>query len=622
MATTVNALARADYRKYWRPSLVFHVLMQAIGVALIAPLLSWLARRLVRLAGNPVITNFDLLGFVFSPVGLLFILVVVSISIGILLAEFAGQSWIAGHAMAGRKATAASTVAFVLKRLPRLLGLGGRIFVRLALIAAPFLLAGALLWATTLREQDINYYLAEHPPEWKRAMVIGALLLLGFLFFANRQLARWIFAIPLIVFDRLVPARALDESARLTKGRVGQIVPRIAAWWLPLLVLVVLAIWLGRQFSDVAFDWAGINFRRVLPLVVLFAIVASIFSLAWSGLALAGHQFIVTRLFASLRDTPLPSPWQDEDAAVTGPGATRVATRVTLLVLALFAAGLFVGIRLASSLADDSTVAVTAHRGASIGAPENTMASFSAAMAAGADFIELDVQRASDGTVVVVHDGDLMRLGGDPRKVGSLAWPDFGSIDVGSHFDPGFAAERVPTLEQVIDLVRGQMKINVELKYNVPDPELAPAVIDLLRSKQFLDQVVITSLDAAALRQVKGIDPDVQTGLIVTASVGNVAQTEADFVSLNAAQATTSLVRRMHAAGKQVHVWTVNTPEAMQVMMERGVDNIITDDPALFRKVMGERAGLNHGEKLALRLRVLFDRPPREATDPEAVKTL
>jgi glycerophosphoryl diester phosphodiesterase len=299
-----------------------------------------------------------------------------------------------------------------------------------------------------------------------------------------------------------------------------------------------------------------------------------------------------------------------------------VATRVALLVLALFVVGLFVGIRLASSLADDSTVAVTAHRGASIGAPENTMASFNAALAAGADFIELDVQRASDGTVVVVHDGDLMRLGGDPRKVGSLAWPDFASVDVGSHFDPSFAAERVPKLEHVIDVVRGRMKINVELKYNVPDPELAPAVIDLLRSKQFLDQVVITSLDAAALHQVKGIDPDVKTGLIVTAAVGNVAQTEADFVSLNAAQATTSLVRRMHAAGKQVHVWTVNTPEAMQVMMERGVDNIITDDPALLRKVMGERAGLTHGEKLALRLRVLFDRPPREATDAEAVKVL
>ena len=56
-------------------------------------------------------------------------------------------------------------------------------------------------------------------------------------------------------------------------------------------------------------------------------------------------------------------------------------------------------------------------------------------------------------------------------------------------------------------------------------------------------------------------------------------KTEADFLSLNAAQATASLVRRAHRAGKDIHVWTVNQPEAMLRMVERGVDNIITDDP-------------------------------------------
>jgi glycerophosphoryl diester phosphodiesterase len=147
-------------------------------------------------------------------------------------------------------------------------------------------------------------------------------------------------------------------------------------------------------------------------------------------------------------------------------------------------------------------------------------------------------------------------------------------------------------------------------------------VIELLKREDFLDQVVITSLDYAALKQVKSLEPGLQTGHIVTAAVGNVVRTEADFLSLNSARASTALVRRAHAAGKGVHVWTVNDPEVMLRMIERGVDNIITDDPALLARVIQERRSLSRPELLGLRLRVLFEIPPRELTDPAAVKPL
>ncbi len=172
----------------------------------------------------------------------------------------------------------------------------------------------------------------------------------------------------------------------------------------------------------------------------------------------------------------------------------------------------------------------------------------------------------------------------------------------------------MPRLEEVIELARGRIRLNVELKYNVPDPALAPAVVELLRREDFLDQAVITSLDYAALKQVEAIEPGLPTGHIVTASLGDVARTEADFVSLNSAKATAALLRRAHAAGKDVHVWTVNDPEVMVRMIERGVDNVITDDPALLRRVMRERSALSEAEILGLRLRVLFERPPPELT--------
>jgi glycerophosphoryl diester phosphodiesterase len=213
-------------------------------------------------------------------------------------------------------------------------------------------------------------------------------------------------------------------------------------------------------------------------------------------------------------------------------------------------------------------------------------------------------------------------MAGDPRKVRDLTLVEIQALDIGSRSGPQHAGERVPTLAEVIDYARGRFRINVELKYNVPDPGLAPAVVALLREQDFIDDVVITSLDLAALRQVKGIEPRLVTGLIVTAAVGNVLRVDADFVSLNSARATARLVAQARAAGKQVHVWTVNEPEVMLRMIERDVDNIITDDPATLVRVMRERNALSPAEKVGLRLRVLFTRSPPETYDAGSVQTL
>ena len=195
-------------------------------------------------------------------------------------------------------------------------------------------------------------------------------------------------------------------------------------------------------------------------------------------------------------------------------------------------------------------------------------------------------------------------------------------MDIGARRGPAYAGERVPTLEEVIALVRGQSAAQHRTEIQLLGPGLAPAVIALLRREDFTGQVVITSLDHAGLRQVEALAPGIATGLIVTAAVGNVVGTDTDFVSLNSAKATTDLVRRAHAAGKDVHVWTVNKPEVMLRMIERGVDNVITDDPALFARVMRERSALSNAEKLGLGLRVLFTESPPELEDAATVPAL
>jgi glycerophosphoryl diester phosphodiesterase len=626
MARLMDALGLArrtlaDFSRRWPLVFAWQLVVQMIGVAAVVPLSGWLLGRIVARSGSPVISNFDIAAFVLSGWGALFALLLVAAAVTFHMAQFAGYTWIAGHAIGRRPLTAWGTVGAVWARIGLLARVGLLMFGRMLLLALPFLAAAGLVWLVLLRGQDVNYYLAERPPEWRRATAIVAVLGAVFAFLVLRQFARWIFTMPLVMFDRERSAPAvLARSERMLDGTLLRSIAPLVVWWVVLVLAAVALAWLGRQFTDAALDWAGMDIRRVLPLVAAFLAVTLVFGFVYSTLQFAGHQFLITRTFAERVDGSVRLP--DAAEAVAEDVGIRQGRAVVLALVGVTVFALGIGGVLYGRLDLREDVAVTAHRGASRAAPENSMAAFEAAHAAGAQFVEIDVQRTRDGHVVVIHDGDLMRMAGDPRKVRDLTLAEITAIDIGSRRGLQFAGERVPTLEQVVDYARGRLKLNVELKYNVADEQLAPAVIELLRRRDFTRDVVITSLNHAALRQVAQRAPELPTGLIVTAAVGDVVRTDTDFVSLNSARASADLVRRARAAGKQVHVWTVNDPEVMLRMIERDVDNVITDDPGRLVELMRSRNALTTAEQLGLGLRALFVDAPPQLTDPGAVPAL
>jgi glycerophosphoryl diester phosphodiesterase len=619
VTTGLPARTRADFRSCRRQVFGFHLLMQLVGFALFTPVIGLIGGWIIASTGNAVISNYDIASFALSMRGVLFVLVFAALTIGLLFAELAGLTWLSGHAIARRPATLVSTIGFVTRNLPSLIALSTLVFVRLVLLLLPFLAAAAAIWFGTLAGHDINYYLAENPPDWQRAKLFVAILAIGYALVAAWQLARWLYALPIMLHEKRAPRESLQRSLSMTRGRLQGILVPLIGWWVLITVAAVVITLLAREIAHGAMNWAGMDLRRVLPLVSLFLAVSVLGGFLYGALQLAGQQFLVTRLYAEQLDRKWVAPDESASQAAQSAGLARLVAVATLALLA-FAIGVAAFLTTRLDLKPD--VVITAHRGASHVAPENTMAAFRAAIEAGTDFVELDVQRTQDGVIIVMHDGDFMRMGGDPRKVSQVTAAEVATIDIGSRYDAKFAGQHPPLLADVIALARGHIKINIELKYNVPDPGLAPAVIDLLRKENFTDQVVITSLDYAALKQVKSLEPRLVTGHIVTAAVGDVSRSQADFLSLNSAQATPALLQRAHAAHKEVAVWTVDKPEVMQRMIERGVDNIITNEPALLKRVMQDRNALTAPERLALRLRILFSKAPVELTSPEAVPQL
>ena len=189
---------------------------------------------------------------------------------------------------------------------------------------------------------------------------------------------------------------------------------------------------------------------------------------------------------------------------------------------------------------------IVAHRGASAEAPENTPEAFRRAIEVGADMIEFDVRRATDGRLIVSH---------DPIREPPV---------------------QVPTLEETLRLVQGRIQLDVELK----EPGCERDAIDLLLRYFTLDNFCITSFLAPALRETRVIHPDVRTGLIF-ASWNESTRTaclspDADFLV-----AHYRLLDEAQHVGKPLFVWTVDDPALTRALFKRPlVEAIVTNNPS------------------------------------------
>jgi glycerophosphoryl diester phosphodiesterase len=248
-------------------------------------------------------------------------------------------------------------------------------------------------------------------------------------------------------------------------------------------------------------------------------------------------------------------------------------------------------------------VYVTAHRGSSLRAPENSLSAIEAAIEDGADYAEIDVQETANGVIVVMHDSDLLRVAGRNWKIWETDYEQLRDLDAGSWFAPEFAGERIPTLEEVIERARGRIRLNIELKYNGHDQRLAERVVEILEASAFVDHVVISSLELRGIREIRELDPDLRVGFIVASSIGNLTRIDADFFSMNSRSVSQDMVRRLRRNGKGVHVWTVNGRRNMSTFIDLGVENIITDEPAVLREMLREREELDEAEKVLLAFR-------------------
>ncbi|MFY0407160.1 glycerophosphodiester phosphodiesterase [Solicola sp. PLA-1-18] len=247
----------------------------------------------------------------------------------------------------------------------------------------------------------------------------------------------------------------------------------------------------------------------------------------------------------------------------------------------------------------ESRTRVVAHRGFSHAAPENTLSAVRAAVDAGSDEVEIDVQRTADGQLVVLHDRTLRRTtdiervwpsrADDPVETFTLA--ELSELDAGARWGRRAVHEPVPTLVEVLDvLALTDVRLLLELKKPAHFPGIErdlALVLDHHPVGRRRD-VEVQSFDTAALRRFHRLAPQVSHGVLTKVAPQRPQLLSwAKGVNPWHGSVTAGYVRRARLVGLTTYAWTVNGVEDMQRLVEAGVDAIITDRPDLARGLIG-----------------------------------
>jgi glycerophosphoryl diester phosphodiesterase len=468
---------------------------------------------------------------------------------------------------------------------------------------SPFAILAWVAYLALLQGHDINYYITARPPVFWVALGIASLLLLGAAVVYVMLYLRWIFSVPATLFEEAGAIGALRRSRRLMKGewlRVGVI---LVVWGIAIAAGPILVTASLDGAGKLLFGWLGENLTPVVAAVAVLTILylAAIELVTFIGLTV--NALLIAHLYFQFRqrlgeDVRLHGGEGEDYSAWGGRRAVR-----RLLLTAAVVSVAFIVVSTAAAVGDlrqGDAVEVTAHRGSSLRAPENSLSAIEAAIEDGADYAEIDVQETADGAVVLLHDEDLMRVAGVNRKIWDISYSELGALDAGSWFAPEFEGERVPTLAEAIAVARGRIKLNIELKINAHEEALARRVVRILDEEGFSSQVVVSSLSYDVLKEVRELDPSLKRGYMVYQSAGAVQRLDVEFLSMNRRLVDRGFVVSAHGSGKEVHIWTVDDPARMSRFIDLGVDNITTNEPAILRAVLDERAALSDGERLLL----------------------
>ena len=582
----------------------FELLFKVLFVAVFPPMFSFLFTQSLRLSGLRYLTaenlNRYLRTLLIYPVFFLLALLFVFFEIF----EFAGIICLIDLSRRGQKTTFLKTIRYIFMRLPLLRRRSGfSMFFTIMLLTPAFHLATVIstLWSYSIF-QRIWKMISRH---WYFSLVItGIILLLLSLFL------RWRYVCHYFVLEGCSAKTARARSASLVKeARKRDILHMLLATVLlsAVYLLLILAVLLISALIHRIFrlSGAGVSSFQVAFLAVSISLIDGLNVPVLFGM-------ISIFFYRDKRQRQEKTEHVDQMDAAVHPllhsRKVEYAILAGIILLSMFMIIRDSRQRYALRIQGLREVQVTAHRGASMFYPENTMPAFIGAVEQGCDWIELDVQESKDGVIFVMHDTNFLRTTGTDANTWDLTWDEISRLDAGSFFNHDYEGEQIPLFSDVLEFAKqNDVKLNIELKPTGHEKNLVGAVIDMVEEAGYEENCVITSQAYKVIEEVKQHSETMPTVYVMGLAFGAINRmTAADAFSIRATSISRSLVRNLHNRGIEIYAWTVDSRSNINRMIDVGVDNIITNNvPLAVECVNTSRTG-NIIAELLRRIRALF----------------
>lgn len=568
-----------DFRHSYRKYLTFEFIYSLLSSIMFAPLLSYIFNRLLILfKSNPNLLNNDVISFGMSFRGLIGLFLIGLCVVAILFVEF-GVVIIMAHKHYFRKPVyIIASLKKAFRKLPKLLGLGTFQLFFMLLLFIPFVDAATF---PTFLDINVTIVLSDLLGDSIIARIIYyvaiASLLLLFM--------RWIFALHFIFIKDQTVWRAMKSSWKMTKYRQLRII-------LSLVLLNVIIFSIGFLLITFVSQLAHtIGSKAIGDFIGNYLITfSSYFTIIMSLFLIPLNIIILTRLFYQFLAN---SGEKVQDELILKVGRLSQTEKridnlidrrkwgVRLVLVAVLSVMFLINYTTNEAVSYlPWNIEIAAHRGDGYHSPENSMSGIRSAIEKGVDVVEVDVALTKDEVVVLSHDDDLMRTAGVPDKIEDLTYSELSHIDIGHLFDKSFTGERIPTLAEVLAVIKEtDTKVIIDVKVDKDLDIYAKKIIDLIETFDAEELSLVQSFNYGFLKVVREMNEDITIGQILYLSAGNLSLLDVDFYNIRQTMLTERFIKHAKKENRDVWVWTVNQPRHIKEVLKYDIDGIITDYP-------------------------------------------
>ena len=589
---TFRRLSLQALPEMWTFQLLAGILL-AIPAALLMKLIG-----LVSGAGGDVFTTADIRSFVLSwrfPVILFLGIVLVMIY---LVFELLSQIFLTDDILGGRRAGIKKCIGRGFRSVKRFLNPGGIGFILFILFAVPLCGAGfSLSLSSSFRIPNFIMDVIQK----NRFFAVGYAVLIVFLIW---RAFRWAFTLHAVLLDGMKPSEGMKYSNLIVKEHRWAFLKGLILTGIVIVLVIAASFflfnhipgWILGGFGETLPKDYRIDFMKLirsggisdLDLKIILYRTAAAFTVLIRNYMVSVVILLCSAYFLlRLGRYYLEYTGRGGELWPERPKKSRYIWKIILILsmfVLFFFLSLVIGLFYDSFFTRAEPVKIIVHRTGGTMASENSLEGLEKSIGHGCYGCETDIQRTKDGFYIINHDDTFERLAGVDKEPKDMTLEEIRKLRIKDTTGNG-QEHQVPTLEEMLDIIRGRIRLFVELKGKTADRQMVDDAVRIIKEHDCVEDTVLISLKYDLIKYAETTYPEFDTGVLFFASLGDISELTCDYLIMEVDNATDENTAMIHDAGKQAVAWTVDEEDDMYHFLDSEIDAVITDEVELAQEV-------------------------------------